>query len=85
MAVPADLYSPEAVSRSAYGFSAALTPVSIANVAGTVPAGGVGAAAGGWDTAGHLDTSITTLDEVITVLNDTLAQLAAAGLPITVT
>lgn len=67
------------------GFTAALSPQTVANVAGTVEAGGTGMAAGGWDTSGHRDTSITTMTEVKTVINNTLAALASAGLPITVT
>ena len=33
-----------------------------------VPAGGVGVAAGGWDTAAHRDTAIATINEIRTTL-----------------
>jgi len=76
-------YSPAAIaSQIAVG---SLTPVTIANVAGSIVAGGTGAAAGGWDTAGNRDTSITTMGEFKTVINNILTQLEAAGLPITIT
>ncbi|MGI8423578.1 MAG: hypothetical protein ACR2NO_05625 [Chloroflexota bacterium] len=51
---------------------------AVANVAGTIPAGGVGAAAGGWDTAANRNTAITTTSEIITQLNALLAQLRTA-------
>lgn len=52
----------------------------VAAVAGTVPAGGTGAAAGGWDTAGNRNTAITTMTETITQLNALIASLKTAGL-----
>jgi len=76
-------YSPAAIS--AMISIGSITPVTIANVAGSIEAGGTGAAAGGWDTAGHRDTSITTMTEFKTVINNILTQLAAAGIPITIT
>lgn len=80
-------YSPAAREQLAaiLGFSAALEPVTVANVAGSIAAGGTGMAAGGWDTAQHRDDSITTLTEIGTVVNNTLAALDSMGLPITVT
>ena len=54
------------------------TQGSVAAVAGTIPAGGTGAAAGGWDTAGNRNTAITTMTEVITQFNALLVQLKAA-------
>lgn len=52
----------------------------VAAVAGTIPAGGTGAAAGGWDTAGNRNTAITTMGEVITQLNAMRTSLVNAGL-----
>jgi hypothetical protein len=69
----------------ASGATAGLTAVTVANVAGTVPAGGTGSADGGWDTSGHRDTAIATTTETLTVLNALLAALDTMGLPITVT
>jgi len=54
--------------------------VAVANVAGTIPAGGTGAAAGGWDTAGNRDTAITTIGEIKTQLNALLASLRQKGI-----
>lgn len=54
--------------------------VFVANVAGTIPAGGTGAAAGGWDTAGNRDTAITTASEIRTQVNALLTSLRNAGL-----
>jgi len=51
---------------------AALTAVA---VAGTIEAGGTGAAAGGWDTSGHRDTTITTISEMKTTINALLVDL----------
>jgi hypothetical protein len=56
----------------------AATP-TIANVAGTIPAGGTGTSAGGWDTAGNRDTAITTMTEIRTQLNALLTELRAKG------
>lgn len=52
-----------------------LGALTAATVAGTVEAGGVGAAAGGWDTAGHRDTTITTIGEMKTTLNAAVVDL----------
>jgi len=54
------------------------TQDAVADVAGTIPAGGTGAAAGGWDTAGNRNTAITTMSELITQFNALLAELRAA-------
>ena len=78
-------FSPAARAQMAALAVGGLTAQTVANVAGSVPAGGAGAAAGGWDTAPNRDTAIATTTEIKTVLNNTLAALAAAGLPITVT
>ena len=79
-------YSPaaRAAIASQAGFSTPLVAQTIADVAGSIVAGGIGAAAGGWDTAPNRDTSITTMTEIKTVLNGLAADLAAMGLPITV-
>ena len=72
-------------------YSTALRTVPAATVAAVsasittaCPAGGTGAAAGGWDTAGHRDTSITTATEnrllalsLKTQINALRADLAA--------
>lgn len=44
------------------------------------PAGGTGAAAGGWDTAGHRDTAIATINALVTDIAALKAVLIAAGL-----
>lgn len=56
-------------------------------VPAAAPAGGTGAAAGGWDTAANRDAAITTINglrtvviELQTQLNSALAQLRAHGL-----
>lgn len=53
---------------------------AVAAVAGSVPAGGTGAAAGGWDTATNRDTAIATITEIKTQLNDLLTKLRAHGI-----
>lgn len=80
-----DLLSPKAASLAGLSAAAGFTAQTVADVAGTIPAGGTGAAAGGWDTAPNRDTAITTIGEIKTSHNATLAALAAMGLPITVT
>ena len=54
--------------------------VYVAAVAGTVPVGGTGAAAGGWDTANNRNTAITSANEVITQFNALRTSLVNAGL-----
>jgi hypothetical protein len=52
----------------------------IAHAAADAPAGGVGAAEGGWDTAGHRDTAIATINSLRAEVNELrtiVAQLAA--------
>lgn len=85
MALSASNFSPAARAAMAVVSVGGLTAQTVANVAGSVPAGGVGAAAGGWDTAPNRDTAITTTTEIKTVVNNILAALDAMGLPITVT
>lgn len=53
---------------------------TVAAVAGAIPAGGTGAAAGGWDTAGNRDTAIVTIGEIKTQLNAVRTALRAANL-----
>lgn len=45
-------------------------------VAGVIPAGGTGATAGGWDTAGNRNTAITTITEIKTSINAAIVDLA---------
>jgi hypothetical protein len=80
-------YSPAARAKviAVYGLSAALLPVTVADIAGLIPAGGTGADAGCYDTANNRNTAITTANEAITVWNAALAKLNTMGLPITVT
>lgn len=59
---------------------AATRAATVAAVAGSVPAGGTGAAAGGWDTSGNRDTAITTATEIKTQLNALIAALKTAGI-----
>lgn len=41
------------------------------------PVGGTGAAAGGWDTAGHRDSAITTINALVTDVTNLQSELAA--------
>lgn len=52
----------------------------VADVAGAVPAGGTGAAAGAWDTAANRNTAITTITEIKAQVNLILARLRTAGI-----
>lgn len=54
-------------------------PTTVADVAGTIPSGGTGATAGGWDTAGNRNTAITTFTEIKTQLNALLVRLRYRG------
>lgn len=51
------------------------TGAAVTSVAGLIPAGGTGAAAGGWDTAGNRDTAIVTIGEIKAQLNALLVEL----------
>lgn len=51
-----------------------------AEVPADAPVGGTGAAAGGWDTAGHRDSAITTINGVAATLRDLLRVLRAEGI-----
>lgn len=72
-----NLFSPAAIQRSKDEHS---TPLATTTVAGVIPAGGVGAAAGGWDTAGNRDTAITTITEIKTDLIAVRDALIAQGI-----
>lgn len=70
----------------AIGPTGAAVTDSTATNATAAPAGGTGAAAGGWDTAGNRDTAITSMNatrtlalELQTKLNALLAALRANG------
>jgi len=80
-------YSPaaRAALASQVGFTTELVAVSVADVAGLIPAGGTGMAAGAYDTAMNRDTALTTIGELKTSLNALAAGLNTMGLPITVT
>ena len=80
-------YSPAARAAAAAlaGFTGELVAQTLADVSGSIPAGGTGAAAGGWDTSGNRDTAITTLGEMKTSLNNLESKLSSMGLPITIT
>jgi len=71
------LFSPAAIQRFK---DSNPTPLATTDVAGATPAGGVGAAAGAWDTAGNRDTSITTLGEIKADYNAMRAALINAGI-----
>lgn len=74
-----------AAKLAEFGLSTALVAVTVADVAGSMVAGGTGADAGCWDTAPNRDTSINTMAELKTVANNLLAAMASMGLPVTVT
>lgn len=56
---------------------AAPAALTAAAVAGLVPAGGTGAAAGGWDTAPNRDTAIATIGEMKTQINALVVDITA--------
>lgn len=87
MATSPDNFSPaaRAAKLAQFGLVTPLVAQTVANVAGTIEAGGTGMAAGCWDTSGHRDSSITTMTELKTVVNNLLAACASIGLPVTVT
>lgn len=87
MALEASNFSPaaRAAKLADFGLITPLVAQTVADVAGSMVAGGTGMAGGCWDTDTHRDTSITTMTELTTVANATLAAVAAMGIPITVT
>mgnify|MGYP001586836652 CR=1 FL=1 len=52
------------------GSGVSTTTTIVARAAGSIPAGGTGAAAGAWDTAANRDTAITTIGEMKDTLNN---------------
>lgn len=60
------------VQCAEFGANGAVPQTPVAS-GGAAPAGGVGTAAGGWDTAAHRDAAIT-------LLNNIQAALVACGL-----
>jgi hypothetical protein len=56
--------------QSGYGAPAAITATA-------APAGGTGTAAGGWDTSGHRDTAIATINALVTDVTALQTELAA--------
>jgi len=63
------------VAGSTAAGAVAATPTTVAAVAGAIPAGGVGAAAGGYDTAPNRDTFIATVTEIKAQLNSLMTEL----------
>lgn len=62
-------------------------PNNTSTIPPAAPAGGTGAAAGGWDTAANRNLAITTINDLRTVVlalqtehNDLLTKLRAIGL-----
>lgn len=78
-----DLLSPKAAAILAAAVGGSLSAVTVDSVDGSFPAGGTGAAAGGWDTAGNRDTAIATASEVKASVNELITKLGTMGLPIT--
>jgi hypothetical protein len=48
----------------------AVSSAAPATVAAAAPAGGVGAAAGGWDTAAHRDAAIATINAILAAVTN---------------
>jgi phage-related minor tail protein len=61
------------------GITGTAPMTAVAAVAGTTPAGGVGATEGAYDTAEHRDALIATVAEIKAQLNTLLAELRTAG------
>lgn len=76
-------YSPAARAAMAAVSIGGLTAVAVDSVDGSIPAGGTGMAAGGYDTAMNRDTMLATLTEAKATVNSIITQLGAMGLPIT--
>lgn len=83
--VAASNFSPAA--RAQWGIEAggvsSLTAVTVDSVDGSIPAGGTGMAAGGYDTAMNRDTMLATVTEEKASINEMITKLGAMGLPIT--
>lgn len=63
-----------------YGVAPAVRPTALTATAAAAPAGGVGAAAGGWDTAANRDASIATINNLKTRVDELETKLRALGL-----
>lgn len=65
-----------------YGKTPVIQPASAnqAAVGTTAPAGGTGTAAGGWSTSGNRDTAITTINSLVTLVNQLRSDLVSLGL-----
>lgn len=63
-----------------FGTTSTTKPAGLTASAAAAPAGGVGAAAGGWDTAANRDAAIETINNLRTRLNELEARLQSIGL-----
>jgi hypothetical protein len=61
-----------------FGTTATTKPAALTGAA--APAGGVGAAAGAWDTAANRDAAIDTINNLRTRMNELEARLQSLGL-----
>lgn len=74
MAAPSN-YSPAARAAALQLVKGAFAAITIDSVDGSVPAGGTGMAAGGYDTAMNRDTMLATLTEIKTTVNEIITDL----------
>lgn len=63
-----------------FGTTATTKPAALTGAAAAAPAGGVGAAAGAWDTAANRDAAIATINNLRTRMNELEARLQSLGL-----
>jgi len=63
-----------------YGATAVVKPTALTATVAAAPAGGTGAAAGGWDTAGNRDLAIATINNLKTRVDQLESKLQALGL-----
>lgn len=63
-----------------YGAAPSAKPTALTASAAAAPAGGVGAAAGGWDTAANRDAAIATINNLKTRVDELETKLRALGL-----
>ncbi len=82
-------FAPIPATTSVVGgvLEAATQAANAAVIPAAAPAGGTGAAAGGWDTAGNRDAAIVTINALVTAVtslktdyNALLAKLKTAGI-----
>ena len=59
--------------------SSASRPTALTAAVAAAPAGGTGAAAGGWDTAAHRDTAIALLNNLKTRVDEMETKLRSIG------